>query len=164
MRVDTLTSIRVFRRVVESGSFVAAADRLDLSAAMPSRLDRCGCSTQSQFGIEPRERDRLELRPICQRLIEQRPMPGVASLSIRSRRRVCVVNGLRQAAKRHAQVAQTADCVRWRPEEIRRALLWRDVADGDEPLVGAGKVCCRFALGSLDARGDSSVYPLCLAQ
>lgn len=36
-RVDTLTSIRVFRQVVESGSFVAAADRLDLSAAMVSK-------------------------------------------------------------------------------------------------------------------------------
>ena len=34
MRVDTLTSIRVFRQVVESGSFVAAADRMDLSTAM----------------------------------------------------------------------------------------------------------------------------------
>jgi DNA-binding transcriptional LysR family regulator len=37
MRVDTLTSIRVFRQVVESGSFVAAADRMDLSAAMVSK-------------------------------------------------------------------------------------------------------------------------------
>src|ERR1700756_1121239 len=37
MRVDTLTSIRVFRQVVESGSFVAAADRLDLSNAMVSK-------------------------------------------------------------------------------------------------------------------------------
>lgn len=37
MRVDTLTSIRVFRQVVESGSFVAAADRMDLSTAMVSK-------------------------------------------------------------------------------------------------------------------------------
>ena len=37
MRVDTLTSIKVFRQVVESGSFVAAADRLHLSTAMVSR-------------------------------------------------------------------------------------------------------------------------------
>ena len=37
MRVDTLTSIRVFRQVVESGSFVAAAERLDLSTAMVSK-------------------------------------------------------------------------------------------------------------------------------
>jgi DNA-binding transcriptional LysR family regulator len=37
MRVDTLTSIRVFRQVVESGSFVAAAERMDLSAAMVSK-------------------------------------------------------------------------------------------------------------------------------
>jgi DNA-binding transcriptional LysR family regulator len=36
-RVDTLASIRVFRQVVESGSFVGAADRLDLSAAMVSK-------------------------------------------------------------------------------------------------------------------------------
>src|SRR3984957_5772282 len=36
MRVDTLTSIRVFRQVVESGSFVAAAERMDLSTAMVS--------------------------------------------------------------------------------------------------------------------------------
>jgi DNA-binding transcriptional LysR family regulator len=35
--VDTLTSIKVFRQVVESGSFVAAAERLDLSTAMVSR-------------------------------------------------------------------------------------------------------------------------------
>jgi DNA-binding transcriptional LysR family regulator len=37
MRVDRLTGIKVFRQVVESGSFVAAADRLDLSAAMVSK-------------------------------------------------------------------------------------------------------------------------------
>jgi DNA-binding transcriptional LysR family regulator len=37
MRMDTLTSIRVFRQVVESGSFVSAADRLDLSTAMVSK-------------------------------------------------------------------------------------------------------------------------------
>ena len=37
MRVDTLTSIKVFRQVVESGSFVSAADRLDLSPAMVSK-------------------------------------------------------------------------------------------------------------------------------
>ena len=36
-RVDTLTSIRVFRQVVESGSFVAAAERMDLSTAMVSK-------------------------------------------------------------------------------------------------------------------------------
>jgi DNA-binding transcriptional LysR family regulator len=35
--VDTLTSIRVFRQVVESGSFVAAAERMDLSTAMVSK-------------------------------------------------------------------------------------------------------------------------------
>lgn len=35
--MDTLTSIRVFRQVVESGSFVAAADRLDFSPAMVSK-------------------------------------------------------------------------------------------------------------------------------
>jgi len=37
MRVDTLTSIRVFRQVVESGSFVSAAERMDLSTAMVSK-------------------------------------------------------------------------------------------------------------------------------
>jgi len=37
MRVDTLTSIRVFRQVVESGTFVAAAERMDLSTAMVSK-------------------------------------------------------------------------------------------------------------------------------
>jgi len=37
MRVDTLTSIRVFRQVVESGSLVAAADRMALSTAMVSK-------------------------------------------------------------------------------------------------------------------------------
>ncbi|TLY76505.1 MAG: LysR family transcriptional regulator [Gammaproteobacteria bacterium] len=37
MPVDTLTSIKVFRQVVESGSFVSAADRLDLSPAMVSK-------------------------------------------------------------------------------------------------------------------------------
>jgi len=36
-QMDTLTSIRVFRQVVESGSFVGAAERLDLSNAMVSR-------------------------------------------------------------------------------------------------------------------------------
>jgi DNA-binding transcriptional LysR family regulator len=35
--VDTLTSINVFRQVVESGSFVAAADRLNLSTAMTTK-------------------------------------------------------------------------------------------------------------------------------
>ena len=35
--MDTLTSLKVFRTVVELGSFVAAADRLDLSTAMVSR-------------------------------------------------------------------------------------------------------------------------------
>jgi DNA-binding transcriptional LysR family regulator len=35
--MDTLTSIRVFRQVVESGSFVAAADRLDVSTATVSK-------------------------------------------------------------------------------------------------------------------------------
>jgi DNA-binding transcriptional LysR family regulator len=35
--MDTLLSIRVFRQVVESGSFVAAAERLDLSTGMVSR-------------------------------------------------------------------------------------------------------------------------------
>src|ERR1700746_2787320 len=37
MRVDTLTSIRVFRQVVESGTFVAARGRMDLSTAMVSK-------------------------------------------------------------------------------------------------------------------------------
>ena len=37
IRVDTLTSIKAFRQVVESGSFVAAAERLDLSNAMVSK-------------------------------------------------------------------------------------------------------------------------------
>ena len=37
MSVDTVTSIRVFRQVVESGTFVAAADRMDLSTAMVSK-------------------------------------------------------------------------------------------------------------------------------
>jgi DNA-binding transcriptional LysR family regulator len=35
--VDTLTGIKVFRQVVESGSFTAAAERLDLSPAMVSK-------------------------------------------------------------------------------------------------------------------------------
>jgi DNA-binding transcriptional LysR family regulator len=35
--MDTLTSIKVFRQVVESGSFVAAAERLDFSTAMVSK-------------------------------------------------------------------------------------------------------------------------------
>jgi DNA-binding transcriptional LysR family regulator len=35
--MDTLLSLRVFRQVVESGSFIAAAERLDLSAAMVSK-------------------------------------------------------------------------------------------------------------------------------
>lgn len=35
--MDTLTGIRVFLQVVESGSFVAAADRLDVSTAMISK-------------------------------------------------------------------------------------------------------------------------------
>jgi DNA-binding transcriptional LysR family regulator len=35
--MDTLTGIKVFRQVVESGSFVAAAERLDLSAGMVSK-------------------------------------------------------------------------------------------------------------------------------
>src|SRR5260221_14105768 len=35
--MDTLTSIKVFRQVVESGSFVSAAERLDLSTAIVSK-------------------------------------------------------------------------------------------------------------------------------
>jgi DNA-binding transcriptional LysR family regulator len=35
--MDTLTSINVFRQVVDSGSFVGAAERLDLSTAMVSK-------------------------------------------------------------------------------------------------------------------------------
>src|ERR1700739_1373228 len=35
--MDTLTSIKVFRQVVDSGSFVAAAERLDISTAMVSK-------------------------------------------------------------------------------------------------------------------------------
>jgi len=35
--VDTLTSIKVFRQIVESGSFVAAGERLDISTAMVSK-------------------------------------------------------------------------------------------------------------------------------
>ena len=35
--MDTLTSIKVFRKVIEAGSFVGAAERLDLSAAMVSK-------------------------------------------------------------------------------------------------------------------------------
>jgi DNA-binding transcriptional LysR family regulator len=35
--MDTLTSIRVFREVVDAGSFVAAAQRLDMSTAMTSK-------------------------------------------------------------------------------------------------------------------------------
>lgn len=35
--MDTLTSIKVFRQVVESGSFVGAAERLDISTAMVSK-------------------------------------------------------------------------------------------------------------------------------
>ncbi|MBV8883562.1 MAG: LysR family transcriptional regulator, partial [Chroococcidiopsidaceae cyanobacterium CP_BM_RX_35] len=35
--MDTLTSIKVLRQVVESGSFVAAAERLNLSTAMISK-------------------------------------------------------------------------------------------------------------------------------
>jgi DNA-binding transcriptional LysR family regulator len=35
--VDTLTSIKVFRQVVESGSFVGAGERLDISTAMVSK-------------------------------------------------------------------------------------------------------------------------------
>jgi DNA-binding transcriptional LysR family regulator len=35
--MDTLTSLRVFREVVDSGSFVAAANRLGLSTAMASK-------------------------------------------------------------------------------------------------------------------------------
>ena len=35
--MDTLTSIKVFRQVVESGTFVAAGERLDMSTAMVSK-------------------------------------------------------------------------------------------------------------------------------
>ena len=35
--MDTLTSIKVFRQIIESGTFVAAAERLDLSTAMVSK-------------------------------------------------------------------------------------------------------------------------------
>ena len=35
--MDTLQSLRVFREVIDSGSFVAAANRLGLSTAMASK-------------------------------------------------------------------------------------------------------------------------------
>jgi DNA-binding transcriptional LysR family regulator len=35
--MDTLLSMKVFRQVVESGSFVGAAERLSLSTAMTSK-------------------------------------------------------------------------------------------------------------------------------
>ena len=35
--MDTVLSMKVFRQVVESGSFVAAAERLSLSTAMASK-------------------------------------------------------------------------------------------------------------------------------
>ena len=35
--MDRLTSLRVFREVVDSGSFVAAAERLAISAPMASK-------------------------------------------------------------------------------------------------------------------------------
>ena len=35
--MDTLTSMKIFAAVVESGSFSAAADRLDISRAMASK-------------------------------------------------------------------------------------------------------------------------------
>ncbi|WP_431111926.1 helix-turn-helix domain-containing protein [Variovorax paradoxus] len=35
--MDRLTSLRVFREVVESGSFVAAAERLSMSPPMASK-------------------------------------------------------------------------------------------------------------------------------
>jgi len=34
VHVDTLTGIKVFRQVVDSGGFTGAAERLDMSAAM----------------------------------------------------------------------------------------------------------------------------------
>ena len=37
VRVDTLAGIKVFRQIVESGSFVAAGERLEMSTAMVSR-------------------------------------------------------------------------------------------------------------------------------
>ena len=37
MLVDTLLSMKVFRQIVESGSFVGAAERLNLSTAMTSK-------------------------------------------------------------------------------------------------------------------------------
>src|SRR5262245_16077815 len=37
MRVDTLTGIKIFRQIVESGSFAAAAERLDTSTATVSK-------------------------------------------------------------------------------------------------------------------------------
>lgn len=39
--MDTLTSLKVFRQVVESGSFVGAAERLELSTAMVSKHVMC---------------------------------------------------------------------------------------------------------------------------
>ena len=50
MGVDTLTGIKGFRQVVESGSFAAAADRLDLSPAMASKLPGLSCLPPSEPG------------------------------------------------------------------------------------------------------------------
>jgi len=66
MRVDTLTSIKVFRQVVESGSFVAAAEQLELSTAMVSRHV---CSLRSDSASTPESQ-----QPHAQR---DRTWPGV---------------------------------------------------------------------------------------
>ncbi len=46
--MDTLTSIRVFRQVVESGSFAAAADRLDFS---PAKVSKHVMSVEKRLGV-----------------------------------------------------------------------------------------------------------------
>ena len=50
MRVDTLTSLEAFWQVFESGSFVAAAERLHLSSATVSNHMM---SLQQRLGVPP---------------------------------------------------------------------------------------------------------------
>jgi DNA-binding transcriptional LysR family regulator len=59
VRIDTLTSIKVFRRVVESGSFVDASEQLNLSTAMVSKHVR---HIEKRLGVRLLTRNSRTLR------------------------------------------------------------------------------------------------------
>ena len=71
--MDTLTSIKVLRQVIESGTFVAATERMDLSIAMGA--GRVALPLMGRRG--PRRRRRIGLAALPQIFFEDPPFKDV---------------------------------------------------------------------------------------